>query len=177
MIQTKRTIIEILPVQDASLLLNYYVENQAHLAPWEPIRGEDYLTLENWRNVLQKATEDFESGKEYRFVALTPDRQEVIAVCNFTGVVPMPFQACFLGYSISKKYEGQGVMTEVLSATIDYMLTEVGLNRIMANYIPRNERSGRVLEKLGFEREGYARRYLNIAGVWEDHVLTAKVNG
>ena len=37
------------------------------------------------------------------------------------------------------------------------------------------ERSGRLLERLGFEREGYARRYLCIAGAWEDHVLTALV--
>ena len=43
----------------------------------------------------------------------------------------------------------------------------------MANHLPRNERSARLLARLGFEREGYARRYLQIAGVWEDHVLTA----
>jgi ribosomal-protein-alanine N-acetyltransferase len=44
----------------------------------------------------------------------------------------------------------------------------------MANHVPRNERSARLLARLGFEREGYAKRYLQIAGTWEDHVLTAK---
>jgi ribosomal-protein-alanine N-acetyltransferase len=46
----------------------------------------------------------------------------------------------------------------------------------MANYMPGNERSARLLERLGFEREGYAKAYLNIAGRWQDHVLTALVN-
>ena len=46
----------------------------------------------------------------------------------------------------------------------------------MANYLPHNERSARLFEGLGFEREGYARHYLQIAGQWEDHVLTAKIS-
>jgi hypothetical protein len=46
----------------------------------------------------------------------------------------------------------------------------------MANYVPENERSARVLEKLGFEKEGYAKSYPRIAGKWLDHILTAKLN-
>ena len=45
--------------------------------------------------------------------------------------------------------------------------------RLQANHVPENERSARVLERLGFEREGYARDYLFIGGRWRDHVLTA----
>jgi len=67
-------------------------------------------------------------------------------------------------------------MTEILQASIAYMFETVGLNRVMASYMPVNKASGRVLEKLGFEREGYARKYLKIAGNWEDHVLTSLIN-
>ena len=56
-----------------------------------------------------------------------------------------------------------------------YSFDELGLHRIMANHQPENERSARLLERLGFEREGYARSYLHIAGAWRDHVLTALV--
>jgi ribosomal-protein-alanine N-acetyltransferase len=56
------------------------------------------------------------------------------------------------------------------------MFDTQNLHRIMANYIPGNERSARLLERLGFEREGYAKAYLNIAGRWQDHVMTALVN-
>ena len=46
----------------------------------------------------------------------------------------------------------------------------------MATYTVANKRSAALLEQLGFEKEGYAKSYLNIAGVWEDHILTALIN-
>ena len=46
----------------------------------------------------------------------------------------------------------------------------------MANYMPINERSGRLLRSLGFQVEGYARDYLYVGGAWRDHVLTALTN-
>jgi ribosomal-protein-alanine N-acetyltransferase len=176
-IETQRSLIDIPDVNSAQLLLNYYQENQQHLAPWVPIRGSDYLTLEYWQESLTASEQAFSHGSEFKFVALTKNRQEVIGICNFTGVTRGAFQACFLGYSISQRFEGQGLMTEILSAGIDYMFKEVGLHRIMANYMPENKRSAAVLAQLGFEKEGFARDYLMIAGQWRDHVLTAKING
>lgn len=174
--RTPRTLIEVLTKNDAPLILKYYAENQRHLSPWEPVRGPEYLTLTYWESILEKAAGAFREGTEFRFAALTPDRSEVIGVCNFTGVSRGAFQACFLGFSIAEKFEGQGLMFEILQASIDHIFNNAGLNRIMANYLPANFRSGRLLERLGFAREGYARRYLKIAGKWEDHVLTSLVN-
>ena len=85
-------------------------------------------------------------------------------------------QACYLGYSIDKMLEGQGIMREILEAGIAYIFDEFKLHRIMANYIPNNERSGQLLRSLGFEEEGLAKFYLKIAGSWQDHVLTSKLN-
>ena len=65
-------------------------------------------------------------------------------------------------------------MREALSASVAHMFDHEKLHRIMANYIPENARSGRLLERLGFEIEGQAKNYLHIAGVWRDHILTAK---
>ena len=42
--------------------------------------------------------------------------------------------------------------------------------------MPENTRSGRLLARLGFVREGYSRRYLFINGAWRDHVLTSLTN-
>src|SRR3546814_9602763 len=81
-----------------------------------------------------------------------------------------------MGYQIDAECEGRGLMTEALRLAIDFMFARFGLHRIMANYIPDNHRSGRVLERLGFEKEGYARNYLFIDGAWRDHVLTALIN-
>ena len=67
-------------------------------------------------------------------------------------------------------------MTAVVKAGIDVMFTDYGLHRIQANYMPSNTRSASLLERCGFVREGLAKSYLQIAGRWEDHVLTALVN-
>jgi ribosomal-protein-alanine N-acetyltransferase len=67
-------------------------------------------------------------------------------------------------------------MHEALEAAIRYAFDELRLHRIMANYVPTNERSGRVLRRLGFVIEGYARDYLFIGGRFMDHVLTSLTN-
>ena len=67
-------------------------------------------------------------------------------------------------------------MTEALSAAIDFMFTERNIHRVMANYIPVNEKSGKVLRRLGFTVEGYARDYLYLDGQWKDHILTSLTN-
>jgi ribosomal-protein-alanine N-acetyltransferase len=64
-------------------------------------------------------------------------------------------------------------MFEALQAGIAYAFDELGFHRVMANYMPVNERSGRLLRRLGFVVEGYARDFLLIDGQWRDHVLTA----
>ncbi len=99
----------------------------------------------------------------------------VIGVAALTNISRGVFQACNLGYSIGKPFEGQGYMTEMVAAVVDYAFTNLDLHRVMASYMPENARSGALLERLGFEREGVARRYLKIAGAWRDHILTAKV--
>jgi ribosomal-protein-alanine N-acetyltransferase len=52
----------------------------------------------------------------------------------------------------------------------------LNLHRVMANYLPENERSARLLARLGFCIEGQANAYLQIAGAWRDHILTSLVN-
>ncbi|WP_338941435.1 GNAT family N-acetyltransferase [Paraburkholderia sp. 22B1P] len=100
----------------------------------------------------------------------------MVGDCNFTNIVRGPFQACHLGFSLAKRFEGQGLMREALTSAITYIFDEIGLHRIMANIRPENVRSARLLERLGFEREGLARSYLKINGVWADHVLTSLIN-
>jgi ribosomal-protein-alanine N-acetyltransferase len=97
-------------------------------------------------------------------------------LCNFTNVIRGIFHACFLGYKLDERSQGQGYMTEALTGAIDYMFAEQRLHRIQANYMPHNQRSAAVLRRLGFTVEGTARKYLFIGGEWRDHVLTSLTN-
>jgi ribosomal-protein-alanine N-acetyltransferase len=60
-----------------------------------------------------------------------------------------------------------------VNAVVGFAFETLRLHRVMANYQPINERSGKLLRRLGFVTEGYARDYLFINGAWRDHVLTA----
>jgi len=95
---------------------------------------------------------------------------------GFSQIVRGIFLSTYLGYSLDGEYINKGYMTEALEAGISYVFSELRLHRIEANVMPRNGASLKVLEKLGFQKEGLARKYLKINGVWEDHVHMTLLN-
>jgi [ribosomal protein S5]-alanine N-acetyltransferase len=173
-LQTPRTHIRLADTSDAMKLLQYRVENRAHLSPWEPLREAEYYTLTHCVRTIVEGRENAGLDRGYPLVAFDVDEECVLATFTFANIVRGAFQACHLGYGVAASMQGRGLMREILEPGIEWAFGKLGLHRVMANYLPRNERSARLLESLGFEREGYAKRYLQIAGVWEDHVLTAR---
>jgi ribosomal-protein-alanine N-acetyltransferase len=96
---------------------------------------------------------------------------------NLTAVQRGPFQSAYVGYWIDEKHAGNGYMPESVVVLAQFAFDELHLHRIQISIIPRNSASRRVVEKLGIRDEGIALRYLEINGVWEDHVrygLTAE---
>ena len=176
LIETKRLEISHLSIADATALQAYYLENAAHLDPWEPQRSAHFHHLDACRSRINAAVEERNAGRAVKLVLRRKNERQIIGVCNFNTIVRGPFQACTLGYSIAASAEGEGLMYEALDAAIAYMFEVEKLHRIMANYVPENERSGKLLARIGFEIEGRAKDYLHIAGQWRDHVLTAKTN-
>ena len=172
----KRLTLAVLDPDQAPLESDFYRRNQRHLARWSPIRPADYHSTERVRPRLEIQASAFAAGLAVHFALLNPDNDQMIGACNFSGITRGAFQACYLGYHIDAEHQGQGLMQEALQAAISYMFDVHQLHRIMANYISGNDRSARLLERLGFEREGYAKAYLSIAGRWQDHVLTALIN-
>lgn len=170
---TDRMVLRLVHDRDAHRLAEYYAENRAFLKPWEPVRDESHCYPSGWQARLSLITEMQKQGSAYYFILLDPEENRVIGVANFSNVLRGSFHACFLGYSLGQEWQGQGLMQEALQSLIRYMQRQQKMHRIMANYMPHNKRSGQLLERLGFEREGYAKDYLLIDGKWQDHVLTA----
>jgi len=160
----------------AKALSGYYTTNLDHLAPWEPLRPNDYHSVDSWVKRCREFEVEYESDDALRILGVQRNETTIACVCNFTNISRGPFQACNMGYSISKVLGGHGLMTEFVEGATNHVFEKLDLHRIMANYVSENLRSARVLEKLGFEKEGYAKSYLKIAGSWRDHVLTAKIN-
>jgi ribosomal-protein-alanine N-acetyltransferase len=160
-------------------LARFYRENFAgHLDRWSPPITGDRLDPAYWAQCLPEFAREFEAGATARWAILAPGSgpAEVVGTCNYTQIFRGAYHACTLGYQLARRHQGRGLMHEALTATLGHAFRELRLHRIMANYRPENVRSGRLLERLGFVREGYAREYLFIDGAWRDHVLTAKAN-
>ncbi len=170
---TRRMVVRSINNQDVYRLAEYYRSNREFLKPWEPTRDPDDYSPAGWKKKMAGMAKLQKSRTAYYFVLLPPDETEIYGRVSFSHIVHGAFSACYLGYSLGKKWQGQGLMYEALQSTIDYIQCNVLLHRIMANYMPHNYRSGNLLTRLGFEREGYARDYLQINGRWCDHILTA----
>lgn len=177
-LETKRLVLTIPPSSAASRLLSFAIENDAHLARWEPPRPERFFTEDFWRRRLDRTREEFARGESIRFTIAHRDDPDgpILGHCNFNQIIRGAFQASYLGYALDHRWQGKGVMFEALQRSIDFIFGPMRLHRIMANYIPANERSGSLLRRLGFQVEGYARDYLYIHDGWRDHILTALTN-
>ena len=150
-----------------------------HLDRWSPPTAPGFFTEAFWAERLEVAVDEYQSDRAVRFVLQRRDAPlagEVVGTCNYTNIVRGALQACHLGYQIGREHEGRGLMAEALRAANHFMFAVMRMHRIMANFRPENERSRRLLERLGFAEEGLARRYLYIDGAWRDHVLTSLLN-
>jgi ribosomal-protein-alanine N-acetyltransferase len=179
MLLTQRLILAIPQPQAAAQVVAYNLQNQQHLTPWEPPWTVAHFDAAAIADGLARNRVLAAEGKAYRFIIF--DRAAgiegpVIGRINFTEIVRGPFQACYLGYSLAQQHQSLGYMTEAAQAGIRYIFETVKLHRIMANYMPHNERSAALLRRLGFIIEGTARNYLYIGGAWRDHVLTSLTN-
>lgn len=92
---------------------------------------------------------------------------------NLNSVQRGPFQSAYLGYWIDQEQAGNGYTPEGVVLVFKYSFEELRLHRIQISIVPRNVASLRVVEKLKLRNEGVAVRYLEINGMWEDHVRFA----
>lgn len=176
-LKTKRIILRLASQDDWEKIIDYYQLNQNHLQPFEPIRSKDFYTKSYWLKEINERLSKFREDRSLKFfVFLKNNPQEIIGAINFDNFVRGSFQACTLGYGIAEKFEGKGLMSESLQVAIKYVFDELNLHRIMAVYIPHNQRSGKLLKRLGFVVEGYMSDYLMINGQWQDHIFTSLIN-
>lgn len=160
----------------AVILANYYAVNESHLERWSPAVPAGHHSVESWRRRLEMREQEMETHSAVHFIGTDREESHVIGTCSLSNIVRGVFLACHLGYSCAQRYEGQGYMKKIVSHAIEYAFSDLKLHRIMANYMPENDRSAGLLKNLGFEREGLAKEYLHINGKWEDHVLTSLLN-
>jgi ribosomal-protein-alanine N-acetyltransferase len=146
------------------------------LVPWEPTWPEDDLTRLAFRRRVKRYAQELKDDSSYAFFLFRRSDDNLIGGLTLSNVRRGVAQACSLGYWMGAPHAGKGYMTAGVRSIIPFVFDTLRLHRLEAACMPHNKPSVRVLEKAGFTREGFARRYLCIAGTWQDHLLFAMVN-
>jgi [ribosomal protein S5]-alanine N-acetyltransferase len=176
-LRTARLVLTLPSAETAPALAQYYERNLAHFAQSSPMLPKAAYDVAGCAQRLNTARSDFVAGSSARFVLFQHGRElEPIGDVSLTNIVRGPLQAAYLGYKLDGAYLRQGYMTEAVRAVAAYAFDTLRLHRLMANYIPSNEASARLLQRVGFVVEGHAKDYLHLNGAWRDHVLTSLTN-
>ncbi len=145
--------------------------SREHLVPWEPHWYRDELSRGAFRRRLRHYNREAREDQGYAFCIVEEKNSELVGGLTLTNVRRGVTQAASLGYWLGVPHTGRGIMTAAVRAIVAFSFETLVLHRLEAACMPENVRSMRLLEKTGFEREGFARGYLKINGAWRDHVL------
>lgn len=177
-LRTARLLIRDLPPRAGRITARFHDENRHFHARWEPEHTAEFFTVHEQRRLLRARRRASDALHLWVFelphtgLWWTVPESPVVGSISLSSIIGGPFQSCFLGYMLDSRFTRRGYMREALGAVITHAFSVIGLHRLEANIMPSNERSLSLAHGLGFTDEGLARRYLKIAGRWEDHLHT-----
>lgn len=151
-------------------------ESRAFLTPWEPTWPLDDLSRSAFRRRIRRYLQDIREDAAYPFFVFRDDDGAFLGGVTLSNIRRGVTQSASLGYWIGAAHARQGYMTTAVCALIPFVFDQLRLHRLEAACLPSNTASIRLLEKVGFTREGFARRYLRINGLWQDHLLYAMLS-
>lgn len=176
-LRTDRLVVRLPAVAEAAEVARYHRDNRHRLDASVMTQPASYFRPEAWEARLRGFHEEWAAGRGARFVLATHAAPDVvIGTVGLLGIVRGPFHHCHLGYGLAGEAEGRGYMAEALAEVVRFAFAELHLHRVMANHDVRNERSARLLARLGFHVDGLAPAYVLEDGEWRDSVLTSLVN-
>ena len=173
---TDRLELKVLNTDSAPLILDFYKRNADIIEQYEPIIGEDFYTLNH-----QKALLDFEYKNILKLAVIRywifekdhPDK--IIGTISYRNIVRPIYSCCTIGYKMDRDYMNKGYCTEAIKNTIPIITDDIGIHRIEAFVLPDNYASIHLLNKLGFEKEGYIRDKIMIKDKRMDHLLLSYI--
>ncbi|MCB1473726.1 MAG: GNAT family N-acetyltransferase [Rhodobiaceae bacterium] len=150
--------------------------SRAFLTPWEPTWPADDLSRTAFRRRVRRYVQEVREDLAYPLFAFAEDTGELLGGVTLGNVRRGVTQSCAMGYWVGEPHARCGHMTRAVEAVLDFAFARLRLHRVEAACLPANRASIRLLEKSGFTQEGYARRYLCINGIWQDHLLYAMLH-
>ncbi|MFG2984799.1 GNAT family N-acetyltransferase [Streptomyces sp. NPDC048258] len=156
---------------DAAGLAEAFARNRAYMAPFEPVRPEDFYTEQGQRARIEGMLAEQDAGRMVPYVLVAAATGEPVGAINLGSIALGPLCSGGVGYWVDRAWHGKGVATAALEEVCRTARDDLGLHRVEAGTLLDNLASQRVLAKAGFEPYGVAPRYLHINGAWRDHRL------
>lgn len=174
-LEGRTTAIRPFAARDLDELLELRRVNRDFLEPYESRREERFYTPDGQARELRLDREAWTTGVGFGFAVLDTSEgaDRLIGRIALANVVMGSWCNATLGYWIDQASGGRGHATEAVLLALRFGFEDLRLHRIQPAVMPRNARSIRVVTKAGFREEGLALRYLQINGVWEDHLIFA----
>jgi [ribosomal protein S5]-alanine N-acetyltransferase len=176
MIKGKNVYLNPVNHSEVKSLLELETRNKEFFNQYAPNRVSDFYTVEGQMKRLEKMEENREKDLGYSFGIYLNESRELIGTIGVFKLERGNAQKAMVGYSLDKKRNGNGYMTEALRLIVNFGFEEIKLHRIEAEVMPRNTGSIKILEKVGFHKEGIAQKNVMINGKWEDHQVLAILN-
>jgi len=178
-LESDRLILRVLDESYSEKILDFFIRNSDFLNKWEPIKDEEFYTVEFQEQRLINDLKLMNEDRSLRLWMFKKDDKEfnnIIGSVALNEIVRGCFHSCFLGYRIDEQNANNGYMTEAVKRLKEYAFNDLKLHRIEANIMPHNIASLKVVEKNGFVNEGLSKKYLKINGRWEDHIHMVILN-
>jgi ribosomal-protein-alanine N-acetyltransferase len=166
-------LIRFLSDADATALCEFRARNRDFFAPYDPAATDADFTMEATRRRIAAQVSDREEDRAYAFGIFRPADGALVGHVALSAVFRRAWQNANLGYSVGRADNGRGYATEAVRLALSFAFEHAGLHRVQAAVLTDNDRSKRVLDRVGFRLEGLARRYLQINGDWRDHDIYA----
>ena len=141
------------------------------LEPWEPTWPSDALSRDAFYRRMNRYTSDWRNDTGYSMFLFDQESTALVGGISLSNVRRGVAQCGTLGYWMGEAHAGNGYMHEGLRLMLRFAFDELMLHRTEAACLPHNEASRNLLLGCGFSQDGYAKKYLKIRGVWQDHLL------
>ena len=176
--ETPQLIMRVCSRADARMIYHFYQRNLKDFSLYEPIDQKAASTLVYFEKILDVEQELLLQKECFRYYLFEKDNPfRVVGTISFREISYADHLSCAkLGYKIDKEYRRRGYAREAIYTGCSALFAEELLHRIEATVLPDNEPSWRLLESIGFEREGLLRKKFRFNGAWRDHYLYAAIN-
>lgn len=147
------------------------LDNEDWLLRWEPTSPLSWAERNSkpaFRSMQRALAQQARAGQSMPFAITYAGN--LAGQLTIGNIVRGSFQSGYAGYWVDGRLAGRGIMPTALALAVDHAFGPAKLHRIEVNIRPENAASRRVVEKLGFREEGFAKRFLYIDGAWCDHI-------